>query len=91
MRIEPVEIYSDTTNAAIMRHPGRHFPGLLVQGDTLDALCKRLDEVCKLMQGGSEAYGAANDIRNHLWQLRNHYTTVLIEHGMKLPFADGPS
>jgi Family of unknown function (DUF6959) len=31
MHVEPVEIYSDQTNAAIMRHPGRRFPGVLIQ------------------------------------------------------------
>jgi hypothetical protein len=45
MHVEPVEIYSDTTNAAVMRHPGRHFPGLLIQGDSLYGLCGRADDV----------------------------------------------
>ncbi len=39
MRIENVEIYSDQSNMPVVRHPGRKFPGLLVQGDTLHALC----------------------------------------------------
>ena len=38
VRTELVEIYSDKTNAAVLRHPGRHFPGVLVQGDDLYAL-----------------------------------------------------
>lgn len=33
MREDKVEILSDTTNAAIMRHLGRRFPGVLIQGD----------------------------------------------------------
>src|SRR5262245_1747536 len=39
MHVEQVEIYSDVSNAAVMRHPGRRFPGVLVQGDTLYTLC----------------------------------------------------
>jgi len=35
MRTELIEIYSDKSNAAVLRHPGRKFSGLLVQGDTL--------------------------------------------------------
>jgi hypothetical protein len=31
MRSEMVEIFSDQTNAAVMRHPGRAFPGVLVR------------------------------------------------------------
>ena len=40
MRSESVEIYSDTTNAAVLRHPGKKFPGVLVQGDTLYTMCQ---------------------------------------------------
>ena len=28
-----VEIYADTSNYAMMRHPGRENPGSLIQGD----------------------------------------------------------
>ena len=71
-----------------MRHPGRKFPGLLIQGDTLNGPCQRMDEVCKLIGRGSEAYEEANWVRNDLWALRNHYVNVLDVHRMKLPFAD---
>ncbi|WP_422389118.1 DUF6959 family protein [Bradyrhizobium septentrionale] len=70
-----------------MRHPGRRFPGLLIQGDTLNGLCQRMDEVCNLIGRGSDAYEEANDVRNHLWELRNHYAGVLTTHGLELPFS----
>lgn len=38
MRTETVEIYSDASNAAVIRHPGRQFPGMLIQEDTLHSL-----------------------------------------------------
>ncbi len=44
MRKESVEIYSDETNGPVMRHPGRTYPGVLVQGDTLYSLFKGTDE-----------------------------------------------
>jgi hypothetical protein len=47
MRVEPVEILSDRTNAAVMRHPGRRFPDVLVQGDTLYTLCQAADAACR--------------------------------------------
>lgn len=46
MHTADVEIYSDQTNAAVLRHPGRRFPGLLVQGDSLYALCVQADDAC---------------------------------------------
>jgi hypothetical protein len=88
MRIEPVEIYSDTTNAAIMRHPARRFPGVLIQGDTLYSLCSRADAVCSSIDRGSPAFSEANDIRSALWSLLNHYKSALEEHKLSLPFSE---
>jgi hypothetical protein len=51
MHIESVEIYSDAANAAIHRHPGRRFPGVLLQGDTLYSICQRLDAACRAARG----------------------------------------
>ena len=39
MRIEPLEVYSRTTNSAIIKPPGRQFPGVVIQGDSLSILC----------------------------------------------------
>src|SRR5215467_14557846 len=47
MRVDQVEIFSDATNAAVMRHPDRRFPGLLVQGDTLSTLYQSADLICQ--------------------------------------------
>ncbi len=47
MRIEEVEIYSDETNYAVLKHPGRHFPGSLIQGDDLYHLCLLADMSCR--------------------------------------------
>ena len=35
---ESVEIYTDATNCAVMRHSARRFPGVLVQRDTLHSM-----------------------------------------------------
>jgi hypothetical protein len=90
MRTEVVEIFSDQTNAAVLRHPGRKFPGVLVQGDTLYSLCRRADDACTGAKGlvQSDAYEELNDLRNHLWSLLNHYKSVLGEHQIPLPFSE---
>jgi len=49
MRSELVEIFSDATNAAVMRHPGRRFPGILVQGDTLHNIVAELKSVLETL------------------------------------------
>ncbi len=92
MRIESVEIYSDTGNAAVLRHPGRRFPGVLVQGDSLSNLCYRADEVCAALcsQIDADSFFELNELRNELWSFLAHYKAVLAEHSLPLPFVDRP-
>ena len=86
---ETVEIYSDRTNAVVLRHPSRKFPGVLVQGDSLYALFKQADEIC--LSGKSalaeEAYEALAELRNGLLAYLDHYKTVLDEHNLPMPFG----
>jgi hypothetical protein len=93
MYVEPIEIYSDRTNAAILRHPGRRFPGVLIQGDTLYTLCRRLDKICREARShvDPETYEECNDLRDQMREYLNHYKTVLYEHGLPLPFNEIPS
>lgn len=86
MRTEAVEIYSDETNRAVMRHPGRKFPGVLIQGDTLFALCAMADEACAKVESNREL----DSLRNALSDLLLHYKIVLGEHEIRLPFDDKP-
>jgi hypothetical protein len=88
MKTTDVEIYSDATNAAVMRHPGRHFPGLLVQGDTLNSLCAIADDVCRSIGRRQPGYDEANELRNRLQGMLTHYKKVLLDANMKLPFSD---
>ena len=92
MKKEEVEIYSDATNQAVMKHPGRSYPGVLVQGDTLYSICRDLDEVCREIKDGniSEAFGELNEIRNSMRERLNHYKVVLGEHDIELPFSEQP-
>jgi len=88
MREESVEIWSDQTNAAVIRHPGRRFPGVLVQGDTLYSLCQQADLACRELKRSCPAYDEINEVRNTLWGLLNHYKVVLGEHNLPLPFSE---
>ena len=93
MRTESVEIYSDATNSAVMRHPGRKYPGVLVQGDSLYSMCVAADEACKEARSAmsEEGFQGLNDLRNRLWTLLTHYKVVLSEHTIDLPFSEDPS
>lgn len=90
MRTESVEIYSDATNAAVMRHPGRRFPGVLIQGDTLFILSETARELCDAARGklSDDDYIGLSDLRDRLRGLVDHYKQVLGEHGWALPFVE---
>ena len=90
MRTETVEIYSDKTNAAVLRHPDRKYPGVLVQGDSLYTLCWRADQVCADARDAldSATYQELNTLRNSLWGLLTHYKSILAEHDIPVPFSE---
>jgi hypothetical protein len=90
MHTVTVEIFSDTPNRMVVRHPGRKFPGILVQGDSLHALCHQADESCAVAKSQltPEAYDELDELRNTLWAYLNHYKVILGEHQIPLPFSD---
>ncbi len=88
MRTATVEIYSDTTNVSIIRHPDRQFPGLLIQGDTLNNLARAALAVSKSADGrlsDDEAF-EAKELAEELASLLEHYKSVLAENKISLPF-----
>ena len=90
MRTADLEIYADQTNAAVVRHPGRRFPGVLVQGDSLYALCTQADRACAAAKGKLDpgAYDELNALRDALWGYLTHYKSVLGQHQIPLPFSE---
>ncbi len=86
MRKEAVEIYSDTTNAAILRHPERRFPEVLIQGDTLYSFYVSAKESLKNFDKESDACYDQLEICERLEGLVEHYKKVLKDHRIELPF-----
>jgi hypothetical protein len=90
MRTETVEIYSDASNTVVMRHPGRQFPGVLIQGDTLHNLYCSIAEVAAATHEllDDELVAELEDARNQLSGLVLHYKRVMAEHHLSLPFNE---
>ncbi|MEV4517657.1 hypothetical protein AB0K00_52955 [Dactylosporangium sp. NPDC049525] len=86
-RVE-VEMMTGQHNYAVLRLPGRRFPGVLVQGDSLSALNDEAQRALALLQAGDTA--AAEEeltyVANHLASLIAGYVRVLDGAGMPLPF-----
>jgi hypothetical protein len=87
MRFDRVEIYSDKTGNAVLRHPERDLPGALIEGRDLHALCTAADAVCDKAGGVLDARAMAEltALRNSLWAYFNHYRDVLNVHGIVPP------
>lgn len=89
MKIEQVEIYSDASNFAVMRHPGRKYPGSLIQGDSLSILVQEAKDLCAAIEssGDEELIALA---QMHLDKLEGRlatYEKALLEHGIELPYT----
>ena len=88
MRTETVEMYSDTTNVAIIRLPGRQFPGMLIQGDTLYNLSRMAADALAGAEPQSDHWHDIKELADQLQSRVSYYAQILREHGMELPFPD---
>jgi hypothetical protein len=79
MRIENVEVFSVAPNAVVLRYPGRAFPGVLVQGDTLFSMWKHADEACAESNAtmSRDFHAELTDLRSRLRALLSHYASTL--------------
>ncbi len=75
-----VEIYFEEPNFAVIRVPSRHYPGVLIQGDSLLGLVGLVKEAIAFVEvDKSEAMDALTELHDELnWRLEN-YKKVLKE------------
>ncbi|MFJ1805432.1 MULTISPECIES: DUF6959 family protein [unclassified Streptomyces] len=86
-RIE-AELFTAGGNNAVVRLPGRRFPGVLVQGDSLHILRTDVAELMEACERGdlSDARDAAGLLLSGLDTLLERYTTALDEHEIPRPY-----
>ncbi len=82
-RIE-VNLLTDGGNNAVIHMPGRKFPGVLVQGDALNALAQR---VTLALAGclGEEAHDAIAGVAADLHAMLTRYEQAVQAEGLRLP------
>jgi hypothetical protein len=85
-----VDILSDQPNVVVLRTPGRNYPGLVFQGDTLRGLLRYLERMKALTQHGvsEELCDEIDDMHERLRADVSHYERVLDENSMSLPYPD---
>lgn len=86
-RIE-AELFTDGGNDAVVRLPGRRFPGVLVQGDSLHILRSDVAEVVEACERGDldEARDSAGLLLANLDALLARYEAALNEHEIPRPY-----
>ncbi|MFD9460346.1 DUF6959 family protein [Streptomyces sp. NPDC060027] len=86
-RVE-VELFTDGGNDAVVRMPGRRFPGVVVQGDSLHILRGDVAEVVEACERGDldEARESARLLLANLDALLARYEAALGEHQIPRPY-----
>jgi hypothetical protein len=91
MRIEQLEVYADDVNYAVIKPPGRRFPGAVIQGDSLAILCRKVVMIAKSVRDGAavgdDFRGELEDVVDSLVGRLLHYQAVLRMHNIKLPYG----
>lgn len=82
-------ILDSTTNRAVVKMPGRRFPGVVVQGDTLYGLRCDIAEAADLAKRGDCGSAAAEiaSVLESFEDLLAHYEHVLTVAGWELPYC----
>lgn len=83
-----VELLTDEANNAVVRLPGRKFPGILIQGDTLRELIATTSEAIEASKRGDhvEARQVLRELAAQLQEARARYEAALQKHNIELPY-----
>ena len=89
METKTVEIYSEASNFAIVRVPGRRFPGCVIQGDSLSILLAHAKIVLEKVRGSNDEdlLSSAEELVESLQSRLDHYERVLAAHQIELPYT----
>jgi predicted RNase H-like HicB family nuclease len=79
------KLLSEPTNYAVVQLPGRAFPGVVFQGDSLQGLIAELEEVI-VQETPDEKASALKALAGRLRDVRSHYEAVLGREGLELPY-----
>ena len=88
METVEVELYSNVVNSPVVRMPGRKYPGVVIQGDSLFGLLSLMNEVIRALE--SKDYSELSDLVQELKDLLHErvmiYEDTLRQHQMELPY-----
>ena len=82
------DVLGDVVNSPVLRLPGRRFPGVLIQGDSLKSMADLANEIIETLTIGDleEAKSVAGELHGQLRSRLDIYQKALESHGVELPF-----
>lgn len=85
---DQVELLSRPVNYAVVQLPERKFPGVVVQGDTLNSLVKRLERMSGLLAAEEieELTAEIESMREELFGAITHYESICAARRIALPY-----
>lgn len=83
-----VELLTDQGNNAVVRFPGRKYPGVVIQGDTLSGLIAATTEAIVALDRGErdEAREVLRALAMQLQETQERYETAVRAHGIERPY-----
>lgn len=84
-----VDCLSDASNYSVIRSPGRRFPAILVQGDSLRAMADLAEEIQKMVKhsANDELRATVDELAEQLLSRVKHYEQVMADEHMPLPYG----
>ena len=89
MKNVEVGMLADIVNGTVVQLPGRRFPGIVIQGDSLMVLVDSVERVQVAVGRGaaSEALDELAELKLLLSQYRSAYEGALLAEGVELPYT----
>jgi hypothetical protein len=86
-RIE-IEALSESSNCPVVQMPGRKYPGVVLQGDSLKILLDSAEEVCELCDRtrNAELSETATALKGKLAAYVSAYEQAMQANGRELPY-----
>lgn len=81
-----IDVFSDASNFAIVRMPGRNSPGCVIQGDSLWTLASDAKKILEHVRQGKKPIELAEALVKSLSVRLDHYEKVLKQNGIELPY-----
>lgn len=93
MEYMDLEVYSQSIDRGVVRMPSQNFPGLVLQGETLNSLLKlaRSTYEKSLNTSDAELVDTSRELMETIQKLVSHYEATLNRHNIPLPYATIPS